>query len=173
MPMWDLVECQVLPMRVRWAWWCNCFRTTFDLGDIPLTLAIKLTLQCLMYLWKWGQLFHVVYPWVFDGHGHGISVLWHLTLDIWPWTWDSCVWSSSLSIDSCVACLSMLTQSKTNSLNRDDVVCAWYTFPATSGLVCVALRLFSTYIHTYIHTYILASIITQRALREARILRFP
>ncbi len=134
-------------MRVRWAWWCNCFRTTFDLGDIPLTLAIKLTLQCLMYLWKWGQLFHVVYPWVFDGHGHGISVLWHLTLDIWPWTWDSCVWSSSLSIDSCVACLSMLTQSKTNSLNRDDVVCAWYTFPATSGLVCVALRLFSTYIY--------------------------
>ncbi len=108
-----------------------------------LTLAINLTLQCHMYWWQCGQLLHVVYSWVLDVYGHVILVLWYLSLEIWPWTWESCLCSCPLRIGCRVACLSM---PKINSLNRDDV-CACHTFLGTQGVVCVALRLFSTYIY--------------------------
>ena len=83
MPVWPAWACG-LPMRYSCAWAWNFGPVTFDLGTMTLTLGILWTILCPRYWCQCDQFEPVDYPLGVDVHGHGILVLWPLTLLIWP-----------------------------------------------------------------------------------------
>ena len=97
------------PMKGRCAWAWNFGPVTFDLGAMTLTLEILCTLLCPRYWCQCGQFVPVDYPWGIDVYVHDIIVMSPLTLDLWPWPWDSSGSTTVHGIDASVASLCLWT----------------------------------------------------------------